>query len=70
MTGDDGTFSLAVPPGSYTLQATFIGYQAAKQNVEVAAGEMTTVDFFLNASPVRLGLRICRRRFADGEHCY
>ena len=38
MTNDDGTFSLAVPPGSYTLQATFIGYQAAKQSVEVVAG--------------------------------
>ncbi|MDE2735538.1 MAG: carboxypeptidase-like regulatory domain-containing protein, partial [Gemmatimonadota bacterium] len=55
MTGDDGTFFLAVPPGSYTLQATFIGYQAAKQSVEVAAGEMATVDFSLNASPVALG---------------
>ena len=55
MTSDDGTFFLAVPPGSYTLQATFIGYQAAKQSVEVAAGEMATVDFSLNVSPVALG---------------
>ena len=39
MTSDDGTFSLVVPPGSYTLQATFIGYQAAKQSVEVTVGE-------------------------------
>ena len=55
MTGDDGTFSLAVPPGSYTLQATFIGYQAAKQSVEVVAGETATVDFVLNPSAVALG---------------
>ena len=55
MTSDNGTFSLAVPPGSYTLQATFIGYQAAKQSVEVTVGETATIDFSLNASPVALG---------------
>ena len=55
VTSDDGTFSLAVPPGSYTLQATFIGYQSAKQSVEVAVGETATIDFSLNASAVALG---------------
>ena len=55
MTGDDGTFSLAVPPGSYTLQATFIGYQAVKQSVEVSAGRRQLLIFSLNPSPVALG---------------
>ena len=55
LTGGDGSFSLNVPPGSYTLQATFIGYEAAKQGVEVAAGDTATVDFVLEASAVALG---------------
>ena len=55
LTGGDGGFSMNVPPGSYTLQASFIGYEAAKQGVEVAAGDTATVDFVLEASAVALG---------------
>lgn len=55
LTGGDGSFSMNVPPGAYTLQATFIGYEAGKQGVEVAAGDTATVNFVLKASAVALG---------------
>ena len=55
LTGGDGSFSMKVPPGAYALQATFIGYEAGKQGVEVAAGDTATVDFVLKASAVALG---------------
>ena len=55
ITGSDGSFSMNVPPGSYTLQATFIGYESAKRSVEVAAGDTATIDLVLKASAVALG---------------
>ncbi len=36
-----------VPPGSYTLVASMIGYKTEKQSVTVAAGETVTVNFTL-----------------------
>ena len=55
ITGSDGSFSMNVPPGSYALQATFIGYESAKRSVEVAAGDTATIDLVLKASAVALG---------------
>ena len=43
----EGRFELRVSPGSHTLQVTFIGYQSARQAVEVAAGDTVDVEFEL-----------------------
>ncbi len=45
--GQDGTFELSASPGTYMLQASFTGYQSAKQPVEVTAGATVVVDFEL-----------------------
>ena len=55
ITGGDGGFSMNVPAGTCALQATFIGYEAARQSVEVSAGYTAAVDFVLKASAVALG---------------
>lgn len=44
----DGNYVInAVPPGTYTLVAKFIGYKTAKKEVTVTAGATTTADFVL-----------------------
>ena len=50
-TDANGQFSITgVTPGTYTLRASFIGYQAKpKPEVEVVAGEETVVNFSLTA---------------------
>lgn len=38
----DGTFEISIPPGSYTLQVSYIGYQTLTiEEVEVKAGQVT-----------------------------
>jgi hypothetical protein len=45
---------LAVPPGVYTVRATYIGYQAEViQNIRVNAGLTTTQDFGLSTTAIR-----------------
>ena len=39
-----------VPPGNYTVTASFIGYKRASQSVSVAAGATVTVNFRLDMS--------------------
>lgn len=47
-TGLDGTFEIAdVPPGAYTLRATFVGYREANTPLSVRAGETVAVDLTL-----------------------
>lgn len=47
-TGADGTYSLSIEPGTYTLRASFVGYTAStEENVTVTAGETTEIDFAL-----------------------
>ncbi len=44
--GPDGSYTIAnVPPGTYTLVATFIGYDVAEQQVNVVADEVANVNF-------------------------
>ncbi len=47
-TGIDGSFSLSIKPGTYTLVATYIGYAESEQNVTVEAGGTVSVDFTLS----------------------
>lgn len=54
-TDQQGNFRIAdVEPGSYTLQASFVGYATMTRDVEVEAGETTTVNFVLAPSEVAL----------------
>ncbi len=46
-TGIDGSYSLSVDPGTYTLVATYIGYAEAEQTVTVEADETVTLDYTL-----------------------
>jgi len=47
----DGTFSIAgVPPGSYILQTTTVGYYLLHQEFTLAAGEVKTFDIVLSSS--------------------
>ena len=43
----EGRYELALPAGTYTLRASFVGYAAADQPVTVQAGQTSTVDFAL-----------------------
>lgn len=55
-TGADGTFTIAdVSPGSYSLEASFIGYnEMVVEEVQVEAGGVATVDFALEQGEVGL----------------
>lgn len=47
-TTPDGSFDIArVQPGTYTLQASFVGYETATRSVVVQAGETIHVDLVL-----------------------
>ena len=50
-TEDDGTFSLRVSAGDYTVAASSFGYAAQTSDVTVAAGETVTADFALQGVP-------------------
>lgn len=54
-TSSDGSFEISnVPPGSYTLNASFVGYQQASTSVEVEDGETTEVQIELAQGTVAL----------------
>lgn len=50
----NGFFSLTVPPGDYTLMATYIGYDSVAVNVTVNAGGIIYERIFLSPSAVQL----------------
>ena len=55
LTRTDGTYQLTnVPAGTHRLRATRIGYQAAIQEVTLAAGGTATVDFAMDPAAVVL----------------
>ena len=43
----DGNFSFEVPAGTYTIQATFVGYEPQTNEVVVTAGGTTAINFGL-----------------------
>jgi TonB-linked SusC/RagA family outer membrane protein len=50
-TQGDGTYQITnVPAGSYTLRASFVGYQSETETIEVNPEETTTVNFQLQES--------------------
>lgn len=48
--GPDGSFSVAVPPGTYTVTASMAGFRRATRTVTVAAGTSPPVEFALEVS--------------------
>ncbi len=54
-TSMDGTFKHNLMPGTYTLRAGYLGYEAVEKKVTVKAGETVTVDFQLKEAPLQLG---------------
>lgn len=50
----NGFFSLTVPPGDYTLIASYVGYDSTAVNVSVKAGGITYERIFLSPSAVQL----------------
>ena len=52
--GSDGTYSIAVLPGTYNVQARLLGYSPTTQEVRVVAGQTATADFQLTLAPVAL----------------
>jgi hypothetical protein len=52
--GSDGTYSIAVLPGTYNVQARLLGYSQTTQEVRVVAGQTATADFQLTLAPVAL----------------
>jgi len=54
-TDSEGQFRITdVPAGSYTLSATYVGYQESTRSIEVQDGETTTVRIQLQRSAVEL----------------
>jgi iron complex outermembrane receptor protein len=49
-TGADGSYSLALPPGSYTVAVTLPGFRRVTHSVDVTAGGSRTLDVVLEAS--------------------
>lgn len=43
----DGNYSLSVDPGTYTIEASYIGYAAESRSITVTAGGTTSADFSL-----------------------
>jgi len=55
----DGKYQFQVEPGTYTLVATYIGYNEKKiEGVEVKAGETTVIDVALSDEAVDLGVEV------------
>ena len=55
VTNADGVYRITgVQPGTYTLEARFVGFRTTEREVEVPAGETVTVDFQLRESAINL----------------
>ncbi|MGH7527955.1 MAG: TonB-dependent receptor [Gemmatimonadales bacterium] len=53
-TRQDGSYRLQLNPGTYELRATFIGYGAVRDTVQVTGGEPVSHDFQLGREPLAL----------------
>ena len=49
-TATDGTYTLTLPPGRYTIAATVTGFRRAEQTLEVAGDATRSLDFVLEAA--------------------
>jgi len=54
-TDEEGTYTInEVPPGTYTIRASFVGYSPFETEVSVEAGEFVTLDVEMNPGAVGL----------------
>jgi iron complex outermembrane recepter protein len=49
-TNSEGAFSLSVNPGTYTVNASYVGFVTSRQTVTLSSGETNTIDFLLQES--------------------
>ena len=55
-TDDNGYYSIAkVPPGTYILKSTYLGFDTISESIEVKKGQIITKKIFLKASVVEVG---------------
>ena len=65
-TNEDGSFIIAnVPPGSYQIQFSFIGYQQKTSTVNVNAGSVTRVEILLTGRSTEMQEIIVEGRAVD-----
>ena len=48
ITDFDGNYSISLDPGNYTITASYVGYGAESQEVNITSGGTTTADFTLS----------------------
>ena len=65
-TRSDGTFRLQLAPGTYTLIASAVGFESARQSVAVRAGETTAVTFRLLEQPIEISEIVVERVMMTG----
>jgi iron complex outermembrane receptor protein len=63
-TTEDGRFTISgVPVGTYTVQASLVGYSTVEREIEVETDEITTLEIELSQKSVELGaIRVTGRR--------
>jgi len=49
-TGTDGSYSLSMPPGTYTVSVTLTGFRRLNQDVEITSGGSKQLDFSIEPS--------------------
>jgi TonB-linked SusC/RagA family outer membrane protein len=52
--GTEGTYLIQVLPGTYRVQARFLGYSAIEREVTVGTGQTMTADFEMTIAPIAL----------------
>ncbi|MBD3162689.1 MAG: TonB-dependent receptor [Candidatus Eisenbacteria bacterium] len=54
MSQDDGGFTIAsVPPGTYEIRASYVGYEPVSREIEIAEGETLRITFRMKATEIR-----------------
>ncbi len=53
LTDFDGLYSIELTPGAYELRVSYVGYEAMRKKIEVAAGQTTEVNFKMNTVLLR-----------------
>lgn len=65
-TRPDGSFQLHLAPGTYTLVASVIGFESARQSVTIRAGDTTPVTFRLLEQPIAIREIVVERVMMTG----
>jgi outer membrane receptor protein involved in Fe transport len=58
VTDFDGTYQIKIEPGTYQLEFSYVGMVSQTFDVEVKAGELTTLDVQLGTNAIDLGLDV------------